>query len=534
METTIHLHDGVALLYPLVPQPIKSALTYWHRSLEWSPEKGKRVVSGEYRRLFSEIGPGLFLPEETSPTNAISIPYGLVPLVVENLTKLGLKFNFIDQRTPLPQPSAYDEAVAMLKPYQVEGFNTVLFSYGGIMQCPTGWGKTHIMAALARSFRHSDLMDRHTPLTVVCAPDKEIVLQTYEAFKGLLKDRNVGICMSGSHKESDDIMVVTMDSLQNIDPTEVGVLLVDEVHEAATATRSPKIIAMTKALKWGFSATPYGRFDGADLTTTALVGPTVYCRTYKQGIEDGALVPIKVYWVTVPAPDVGVETVHSYQKRDSIIRYGLLKNRGLLRVIADLLTRIPDSMQTLCITQFLEHVNAIHDLAPDVVYVHGTDDTKKMKKSRHGELGAVSKTDRRKIYDQFKNGDIAKVISTTIYQQGVNFPGLSVMINAGGGGSAIAAGQIPGRASRNVAGKDCSYIIDFWHEWDMVVGSNGRKRPGAIHSADCERKEVYESTELGFEQIWVNSIDKIPFLKDKDEQNKAEESREAVQKEPTQ
>ena len=134
----------------------------------------------------------------------------------------------------------------------------------------------------------------------------------------------------------------------------------------------------------------------------------------------------------------------------------------------------------------------------------------------------------------FKNGDIAKVISTTIYQQGVNFPGLSVMINAGGGGSAIAAGQIPGRASRNVAGKDCSYIIDFWHEWDMVVGSNGRRRPGAIHSADCERKEVYESPELGFEQIWVNSIDEIPFLRRNDEQDKVEEPCEAVQEEPAQ
>ena len=533
METIIHLHDGLALLYPFIPEPVKKALTYWHKSLEWDSEKGKRVVSGEYRQLFQKVPAPLVPAGNGQPYGeTISIPYGLVSLVTSKLSSLGIKHRFVDSRTALPQPSLYDEAVEMLRPYQAEGFMSVLFNYGGIMQCPTGWGKTHIMAAIIKSFRHSDLQDRHTPLTVVAAPDKEVVAQTYEAFKELLKDREVGCCMSGSHKDSDDIVVATMDSLQNLDPLEVGLLLVDEVHEAATATRAPKIMAMTKAIKWGFSATPYGRFDGADIATDALVGPTVYSRTYAQGIADGALVPIKVYWVKVPAPDLGVDTVHSYQKHDSVVRYGLVKNKGMLKQIAALLDRIPDSMQTLCITQLLEHVKEIHDVALDVVYVHGTNDAAKMKKSRHGSIDAISKVDRGKIYNRFKSGDITKVISTTIYQQGVNFPNLSVMINAGGGGSAIAAGQIPGRTSRSIAGKDCSYIIDFWHDWDMVVNSSGRRRPGIIHSADCERSEVYGSSELGFEQVWVDSVEDIPFLRRDNEQKETGKPCEAVQEKP--
>ena len=531
MATIVHLFDGAALLYPFVPEPVKKALTYWHRSLEWSREKGKRVVSGEYRRLYSDLPPVLDQPFRAGQPygSIVSVPTGLVPLVVDTLSKLGAPYSFVDGRTPFPQPTRYDDAVRMLRPFQREGFNAALFSYGGIMQCPTGWGKTHIMAAIVAAFDPAHLQDRHTPLSVAVAPDTETVRQTYAAFRTLLPGRQIGCCMGGATHESDDVVVATMDSMHNIDPAEVGILLVDEVHEAATATRIPKMMAMSKAMKWGFSATPYGRFDGADLTTTSLVGPTVYSRTYAQGIADGALVPIKVFWVTAPVPDVGVDSVHSYQRHDSVVRYGLVRNKGLLKAIVSLLDRIPADMQALCITQLMEQINELHVLAPDIAYVHGTSDAKKLSASRHGRIGAISKTERQRIYEKFRSGELQKVISTGIYQQGVNFPGLEVLVNAGGGGSAIAAGQIPGRASRSIAGKDCSYIVDFWHEWDMVVGKSGRRRPGALHSADCERSEVYASPELGFEQKWVGSIDDLPFLQRTDgEHQEAEKPCEAV------
>ena len=61
------------------------------------------------------------------------------------------------------------------------------------------------------------------------------------------------------------------------------------------------------ARKWGVSATPSGRFDGRDKVIEGLFGPVVYQRTYAQGISDGALVPIKVYWVYAPEPTIGLE-----------------------------------------------------------------------------------------------------------------------------------------------------------------------------------------------------------------------------------
>ena len=50
---------------------------------------------------------------------------------------------------------------------------------------------------------------------------------------------------------------------------------------------------------------------------------------------------------------------------------------------------------------------------------------------------SLSAQQRKDIYDGMFNGTIRKIMATYVYKQGVNFPGLSVIINAGGGGSEV-------------------------------------------------------------------------------------------------
>jgi hypothetical protein len=92
----------------------------------------------------------------------------------------------------------------------------------------------------------------------------------------------------------------------------------------------------------------------------------------------------------------------------------------------------------------------------------------------------------------------------------VDFPNLSVVVNAGGGGSDIVAKQVPGRASRKADGKDHAYIIDFMHPWDKSDPVTNSGKPGPLLINDYARRRAYQN--LGFEQKWIKFTD-LPFLK---------------------
>ena len=500
---TLTLQDGVLRVSP-VPLELKKELTYWHVILSGTYKK--RSVTGEYRRLYtlnSKISETGILEEE------LIASIGLTSRVYHVLSNLGHGVNVFDFRTPLPVGDLSRTSVK-LRPYQVEGVGELLNNMGGIMACPTGWGKSYIQAALIDCFSYDDLKLRGTPLSVIAAPEKDLVRQLYNNMVDILGEkRQVGMISSDGCVDSSDIIVSTLDSLQHIDPQEIGLLLLDEVHTAATASRIPKILAADKAVKWGFSATPSGRFDNADLSTEALVGPIVYEKTYEDGVKAGALVPIKVFWLKAPIPPIGVDAVHRYVKHVSIVRHGLIHNDNLNDLIIDILNRIPGNMQTLCMVQLLEHVDALLSLDDNLQYVHGTTTAKKLKKTIHSHISPISAKGRKEIYNKFRDGEISKLISTSIYQQGVNFPNLEVLINLGGGGSDIAAGQIPGRASRNIKGKNVSYIVDIWNDWDIKY-VEGRKRYGTLYKADRSRSRVYQK--LGFEEVWVDTVDELPFI----------------------
>lgn len=370
---------------------------------------------------------------------------------------------------------------------------------------------THIMGSIVRAFKRDELAMRGTPLTVIATPEKDITSKNYKDLIDMLPDREVGIVMSGKRQFSDDVQVITLNSLHLLDPNDVGVLIVDEVHTSSSSKRAESIMAMRKAAKWGVSATPTGRYDGRDIVTEGLFGPPVYERTYAQGITDGALVPIMVYWVTAPEPHIGLERYMNYKTRAGKYRNGVDRNRNQNKLTSDMLTRIPQDKQTLCIMMHIDQMNEIRSFGGDVKYVHAETNAAKLVADGYHNISAVSNAERRNIYTQMESGDLRRVLSTYVYKQGVNFPQLEVIINAGGGGSDIVARQIPGRESRNIDGKSQAILIDFWHPWDMQLDKNGKQKPGPIHSDDRAREKAYEL--LGFQQSWINTIDDLPLLK---------------------
>lgn len=637
----LHMGDGFLLLEPEAPELLKKKLTYWHRALEYDERTHSRISSGSYRSLYTEDA--ILDPKTNQITYHIHTMPGFIARITKILTDEGYRINYIDERTPAP-PYNLAKAIEGLRDYQLEAANAAIVSGGGIISCPTGWGKTYLMAALIKAFDRSQLIYRNTPLTVVVAADMDVCRKNYNDLLGMLsKDRELGLVMTGEKGFSDDVQVITFDSLHYVDPAEIGILIVDECisgsslittelgvvrideaeqlgckyvltscglhdtfkrivryynqgtrtvlkiitnkgilictpdhkimttegwkqakeltvlsriktsgssatvlnvtdlspvkvydievedshcfyangllvhncHMAATEKRIDMIMAATKAMKWGVSATPLGRYDGGDLMTEGLFGPIVYESTYQQGVVDGALVPIIVYWIEAPEPTIGVDNYLRYKTRLGKYNHGVEKNKALNGEVMRLMRLIPEKLQTLCIMPHMQQMNELRFFDKDMKIIHGETSADNLKESRYHDLYPVSKKDRQEIYDQMFTGTIRKLLATYVYKQGVNFPQLTVMICPGGGGSAIVAGQIPGRASRaGVEGKDKSYIIDFVHSWD-TYDVNGKAKPGPILKDDKARAKVYR--ELGFEQITLKSIDDLPFLKGSNE-----------------
>lgn len=504
-HTTIRWGDGFIVVEPAYPDLLLKRLKYWRLTLNWDHALMRRVAEGRYEELYQAK---TWIDADNKLQQQLITMPGFVHRIKSVLREEGWTFDVIDQRTPMPPPDLV-KACSALRDYQVECVYTALMSGGGIVAAPTGWGKTHIMAALVKAFDPKELQLRNTPLTVVAVPDKDITAKNYEDLKVMLPDREVGLVMSGKNKFSDDVQVITLDSLHRLDPDDVGVLIVDEVHTSSSDERAKALNRFKRAARWGVSATPDGRFDGRDLVTEGLFGPVVYRRTYQQGVKDGALVPITVYWIECPEPGIGMEKYEKYTTRDGKYRQGVWRNEGRNAMIGDILKRLPKDMQCLCIMQFLDHMNRIlPHCPPGTEYVHAQTAEKEL--AQCVNVRAITAQERKAIYQRMKDAEIKRILSTYVYKQGVNFPHLEVVINAGGGGSDIVAKQVPGRESRKTEQKQRSYLIDFWHPWDKMKDKKGRIVPGPVHSDDQARGDAY--TELGFDQVWIKDLSQLPML----------------------
>lgn len=507
MNPLVEIGDGyVSVQMETIPLPLRNKLQYWKREIgPYMPGKGRRITGRTVDLYTIEK---TVLDDGKCVSRLVTMP-GLANRVIRWFSEDGWRPDYRDLRTKTPEIQ-WKTAMEGLRPYQIEIVYKALVSGGGILACATGAGKTRMAAAIIKAFDHNDMCNRGTPISVMTCTDKDIALKNYEDLKELFPGREVGLVMSGTSRFSQDIQVITTDSLHRIDPLQVGVMIVDEVHTVATENRAAKILAAKKALRWGLSATPDGRFDGGDVLTEGLVGPVVSRFSYKDGVEAGALVPITVYWVDMPEPDCGMDVFTGLQTRAACYRHAVIRSRVQNGATVEILRHIPPEMQTLCIMQTTEQMNELVKLYPGIRYVHAKTSDIELVKARQNNLLGVSTSERRQIYDDFASGKIRQILSTMVYKQGVNFVDLQVIVCPSGGGSDIAAGQIPGRGSRKIDGKDRAYLIDFWHPWDLRLDPKGRAKSGFILHDDEKRQAKYH--ELGFEQIRVRSLDEIPFL----------------------
>lgn len=313
----------------------------------------------------------------------------------------------------------------------------------GLIGAPTRYGKTYLMLNTLRAY--SGLT------TVVTAPGADLIKQLYDDIREELPHRDVALIGAGSRKQypSEDITVISMDSLHKADHGRTELLLIDEPHAAVTTTRLPQLNKFSKARRLGYGATLKGRFDGRDILIEGLIGPVLAERTYAQAVAEGAICPLRVYFIKVP---LDRKLIDQRWTRTTAFKNLLFESDRIANIIKKICHEvIPEEWQTLI---FIDQEKQAEFL---LTYV-----------GKEGSIAMAkrfkSKTEREEFMTLMKDSSIKRCLASNIYGQGVTFSDSRVMINAAGGGNNTMTIQKPGRLAEAIPGKKRGVIFDFYFE----------------------------------------------------------------------
>lgn len=349
----------------------------------------------------------------------------------------------------------------------------------GRISCPPGWGKGTIITLAAILFPRAKI---------------EIITDRCDVLRGrlypelLLALPSVGIIGCGMNHRGYRIMCVNADSLHHA-RTDADIVFVDEGHESCADTYAAKLAAYKTTRMWSFSASWDMRMDNKDMRAEAMYGPIRLEVPYADAVVGNTVVPIEVYW-----HDVIMDINPCFEVKDDVERkrLGLWSNQRRNEIIRDIARRYDASTQVLIPVETMEHALYLKRLLPEYKVVYADRPLKFKDLQRWREYGLIDETfaemtteRRMRLTRMFGAGQIKKVIATTVWNVGVDFKHLEVVIRADGGGSRINDTQIPGRVSRKNAAlikngrtveKLKGIVHDFRDQFDSRFGSRAKRR----------------------------------------------------------
>jgi DNA repair protein RadD len=206
--------------------------------------------------------------------------------------------------------------------------------------------------------------------------------------------------------------------------------------------------------RWGLTATPFLRDQYSNWLLAGVTGPTLYEKSTKSLIDEGYLTP----------PKVLIQPVEKVTMRDkswpNCYDNGIVLNRNRTERIVDWYDAVQQPVFVLC--NQVAHAKILHNRL----------------ESRRAALltGSSSSKERRDVLRRLEQGHLTGVVCTTIFDEGIDFPGLRSVILAGGGKSSVKTIQRVGRALRLAEGKTQATIIDFLDESAPALERHSKER----------------------------------------------------------
>lgn len=371
---------------------------------------------------------------------------------------------------------------------QKKALQLIAENQNGRIDCHTGWGKGTLIMLAAMLF----------PKAKIDVVSKRVAVVHTRLYPELaLNLPSVGLVGGGRRILGRRVMCFNADSLHYGRP-DADFVFVDEGHEACADGFAEKLGIYDHARMFAFSASWDLRLDNKDMRGEAMFGPIRLVVPYSVGVEKGIVVPIEVYWTDVIMDEnpCGDETRLDLKKR-----YGIWTNEYRNKLIAADANKYDADTQVLITVETLEHALNLKTLLPDFKIVYsgqglGESEIRRFRKRFPDEFRPMTRERLAKMTKRFETGRLKKVIVTTVWNVGVDFRHLEVLIRGDGGGSPVNDIQIPGRNSRkkkdaDVAAGAKEKFVGIVHDYRDQFDSGFRTKAG-------KRRTSY--TRIGWKQ----------------------------------
>jgi superfamily II DNA or RNA helicase len=453
-------------LTPAITEIVERALTYQKMRFL----RGAEARAQNRKVVFTTVPCFRVVPDPDGilPPTLLTLA-GFFPRLQKALTARGFRVRLTDNTPPPTPPEAYtprwDRLQGVAWKYrQEECVRAIAANQRGRIRAPTGLGKSFIIAKLARLYPRARFL--------VTTYSVDVLRDLYNAIDEELEGTNVGLLTGSSKRDlgrNPRVLCVSAGSLGHV-PDDRDILLIDEVHEFATDVRLRFLSRFQRARVYAFSANkPGDRTDNADFELEGVCGPLIFDMEYTEAVEHDAVVQLKVMMCDVVTD---LNPVAGMTEDYAVERHGIWRNSERNGTIARVARYwASQGKQVLITVSTTEHACFLKKRLPEFTLVY--DQLSSKDRDQYIRWGLIppdepEMTSRRRMLlkEDFESGALQTAIATTVWNRGVNFLQLQVLVRADGKSSPIASTQVPGRLSRLSADKPYGVLVDFNDQFD--------------------------------------------------------------------
>lgn len=483
MKYTIEINNIKSRILEALPESVNKALR--------SKLSAELVGAFFARRANPYAGVRYFynLKNQNFPTGMLSIVRGI-------LDKYNIEYEHVDFRPQVQRGLELPLQNVILRDYQQNAVNLAIEKQRGIIRIGTGGGKSSCIAGIISKLSVPTLLLIHK---------KDIFYQLISTLERTLKisigkigdgycDINqfvtVGMIQSIAHifdpkvkiaAKEDTVLKQKAEDIKKY-LNELSAIIIDEAHHCSADTFWTVFQNCQNALyRIGVTATAF-REDNMDIMLEGALAKKFVDISSSDLIDRGYLVPPTIFLYPVE---------HGRrQKGDSyslVYAEHIVNNMDRNRLICNLALKAKQAGKAVLVSVLqIEHGEILEFMLqkvdPTAVFVNGQ-----------------SKSEvRQQILKELGQGIFRIVVATNIYNEGIDCPGLSVLINACGAASGIHSLQLLGRILRTFPNKEKAWCIDLQDDGKF------------LNNHSKERVNIY-LTEPRYKLIPVKDISEVNF-----------------------
>ena len=407
---------------------------------------------------------------------------GLLGSVLASAAKDGLIVNVTDARGNPPRKDPHGDT-SWLRDYQKLAVHKAIEKGNGILWLPTGAGKTEIAVGLVNSIdcEWLFLVHRGTLVDQAAARYKKRTGRTAGRVKsgkwsGALRPERFTVATFQSvwrnrHKPEIKNML-----------RQVQGIIVDEAHTVGASSYQKVALSTVNAYyRIGLSGTPLQRTDDKTSFVIAVLGPPIYRISANALISRGAIVKPNIKMLKVTQTSAKRPTTYNKVYKSHVVNSNV-RNAAVVNIVRNV------AKPALVFVRALAHGKRIMDMLNsigiDTELVSGKDfDTSRQSKIR-----------------RLETGKIVVLVTTVVFQEGIDIPELRSVVVASGGASGIATIQRVGRAMRVVDGKSFCTVWDIFDQGERWLSNQSYKRKKSYTAEGYEVKVLDSKVFSGKQQ----------------------------------